>query len=56
MFTLNIIEKIAFKKVTRDILKGTNSTSLNDTLDCISYLKKHNLDTNYKALKHLYNK
>ena len=50
----NIIELIAFKRVTRDILKGTNKTSLNDTLDCINYLKRHNIKTNNQVLKHLY--
>lgn len=50
----NIIEKIAFKKVTRDILQGKNRTSLNDILDCINYLKAHGLKTNQEAIIHLY--
>lgn len=48
------IERLAFIKVTRDIIQDKNRTSLNDILDCINYLKSHNLKTNQEAIKHLY--
>ncbi len=48
------IEKIAFKKVTRDIIQGKNRTSFNDVLNCINYIKRHNLKTNQEAIIHLH--
>ncbi len=50
------IGKIAFKRVSRDILQGKKRTGLNETLDAATYMKENKLKTNAQAMKHLYNK
>lgn len=50
---VEIYERIAFKIVTRDILQGTNRATSENIADCINYIKRHNLNTNVKAILHL---
>lgn len=49
---VEIYERIAFKIVTRDILQGKERATYENVADSTNYIKRHNLDTNIKALKH----